>query len=91
MMMSTVLGFIFIAMVFMAFGIFSIIKPNLIGAELKWVKYKYIYLPKYEKSTNEYYHKQIKVVGVGLIGAAIIMIIISAGYFINPDIISLFK
>lgn len=77
------------AILFMIFGILSIYKPSIIGAEFYWIKYKFFYIPKYKTSTNEYYHKQIKIVGLGVLFASIIMFIVTIAYVINPDVLNL--
>lgn len=58
--------------ILMTFGVLSLQKPNLVGADFYWSKYKWFYIPKYKKATNKYYEHQIKVIGVGLILSAVV-------------------
>ncbi|WP_242872055.1 hypothetical protein [Clostridium ragsdalei] len=74
--------------IFLIFGgILSIRKPNIVGADFYWVKYKWYYIPRYKKSTNIYYQHQIKVIGVGLIVAAVILLVFATVYVIYPPIV----
>lgn len=59
----------------MIFGVLSIRKPDIVGADFYWAKYKWFYIPKYKKATNKYYEHQIKVVGIGLILSAVILLV----------------
>ncbi len=59
----------------MIFGVLSIRKPDIVGADFYWSKYKWFYIPKYKKATNKYYEHQIKVVGIGLIISAVILLV----------------
>lgn len=68
-------------------GIISIRKPNIAGADFYWTKYKWYYIPRYKKTTNIYYHHQIKVVGVGLIGGAVILLVFAIAYVIYPPLL----
>jgi len=65
------------ALLFMVFGLISIFKPNIIGKECYWVKYKHFYIPKYKDTTNKHYLKQIRVVGIGLTLSSLVMFIVS--------------
>ncbi|KOA18730.1 hypothetical protein CLHOM_30140 [Clostridium homopropionicum DSM 5847] len=76
------------AILFMIFGIVSIYKPSIIGRECYWIKRKFFYIPRYKISTNEYYHNQIKIVGLGVLIASIIMFIFTIAYVINPDVLN---
>lgn len=58
--------------ILITFGVLSLQKPNLVGADFYWSKYKWFYIPKYKKATNKYYEHQIKVIGVGLILSAVV-------------------
>lgn len=58
-------------------GMLSIHRPDIVGADFYWAKYKWYYIPKYKKSTNKYYEQQIKMVGVGLIASAVILLVLS--------------
>lgn len=60
----------------MIFGVLSVRKPDIVGADFYWAKYKWFYIPKYKKATNKYYEHQIKVVGIGLIMSAVILLVI---------------
>ena len=77
------------ATLLMIFGIVSIYKPSIIGRECYWIKHKFLYIPKYRISTNEYCHNQIKIVGLGVLIASIIMFVFTIAYVINPDVLNL--
>jgi len=79
------------AILFMIFGIVSIYKPSVVGRECYWIKHKFFYIPKYKISTNQYYHNQIKIVGLGLLVASIIMFVFTIAYVINPNVLNLIK
>jgi hypothetical protein len=49
------------------FGIISWRKPDLIGSEFYWSKYKWFYIPNYRKTTNQQYQHQIRIIGIGLL------------------------
>lgn len=74
-------------MLFAIVGILSIYKPNIIGAEFHWTKYKWFYIPKYTVITNKFYEKYIKLVGIGFIVAAVVMFVVSIVYVFYPSII----
>jgi hypothetical protein len=57
---------------FMTVGMLALLKPDIAGGEFYLVKYKKFYLIKNRKTSNKYYEKQIRIVGVGLLGATII-------------------
>lgn len=77
---NTFLAMIITAMIFAILGILSIYKPNNIGSEFYWSKYKCFYLPKHIKPTNKYYLKYIKIIGLGLILSAVVLLVISVVY-----------
>lgn len=76
--------------ILMIFGVLSLQKPELVGADFYWSKYKWFYIPKYKKATNKYYEHQIKVIGVGLILSAVILLVFMLIYVIYPPIRLLF-
>lgn len=76
--------------ILMIFGVLSLQKPDLVGADFYWSKYKWFYIPKYKKATNKYYEHQIKVIGVGLIMSAVILLVFMLIYVIYPPIRLLF-
>lgn len=45
------------------FGVLSWRKPDLIGSEFYWSKNKCFYIPRYKKTKNMQYQKQIRIVG----------------------------
>lgn len=74
------------ALILMIFGVLSLQKPDLVGADFYWSKYKWFYIPKYQKATNKYYEHQIKVIGVGLILSAVILLVFMLIYVVSPPI-----
>lgn len=83
--------FIITTILFMTVGILSLTKPNWVGSEISWTKHKWIYIPKYKQSTNKYYHKQIQFIGLGFVLASIVMVLFTAVYIFDPEILLLFK
>ena len=53
--------------ILMILGVLSLQKPDIVGVDFYWAKYKWFYIPKYKRATNKYYKHQIKVIGIGLI------------------------
>lgn len=60
----------------MTFGIISCKYPELMGAELSWSKDKWFYKPKYKKTKNEQYMKQIRILGKGLLVSVPITVVL---------------
>lgn len=75
------------AMLLAILGILSIYKPNIIGAEFCWSKYKCFYIPKYIKPTNIYYLNYIKIIGMGFIFSSVVLLAVYAFY---PSILFIF-
>ncbi len=73
---NLIIGSFVILVPFILFGVLSLLKPEIIGADFYWRKYKRIYLPNWRQVDNPQYHRQIRIVGVGLIVAPIIAMII---------------
>lgn len=71
-------------------GVLSLRKPSIVGADLYLSKYKWLYIPRFKKTTNKYYEHQIKVIGIGLIISAALILTFMIIYIIYPPIISLF-
>ncbi|AHF06114.1 hypothetical protein [Desulfitobacterium metallireducens] len=91
MKVSTLLALMIVAMLFAILGILSIYKPNIIGAEFYWAKWKCFYVPKYIKPTNKYYLNYIKIIGLGFIFSAVVLLIVSVVYAFYPPILSIFQ
>ena len=70
----------------MSFGVLSLKKPEIIGADFYWQRYKWFYIPKYKKTENRYYEHMIKVIGIGLILSSLISIVIVLIYTLYPYI-----
>lgn len=70
----------------MSFGMLSLKKPEIIGADFYWYKYKWFYIHKYKKTENRYYEHMIKVIGIGLILSSLISIAIVLIYTLYPYI-----
>ena len=68
-------GAFIILVPFVFFGVLSLIKPEIIGADFYWRKYKRIYIPGWRRVNNPQFHRQIRIVGVGLIVAPIVAFI----------------
>lgn len=62
---------------FIIFGILSWKKPDLIGSEFYWSKFKWFYVPKYRKTKNQQYQHQIKTLGIGLLLSSPLIVIAS--------------
>ena len=75
----------------MSLGVLSLQKPDIVGVDFYWSKYKWFYIPKYKKATSKYYKHQIKVIGIGLIMTAVILLIFMLIYVIYPTIKLLFQ
>ncbi|ADL52067.1 hypothetical protein [Clostridium cellulovorans] len=71
-------------------GILSLRKPDIVGADFYWSKYKWFYIPKYKKATNKYYQHQIKIIGIALIMSAVILLVFMITCAIYPPILSVF-
>ncbi|MDV3427773.1 MAG: hypothetical protein LIR50_12235, partial [Bacillota bacterium] len=71
-------------------GILLIYKPNIIGAEFYWSKYKWFYIPKYIKPINIYYLNYINIIGVGFILSSVVLLVISVVYVFYPPILFIF-
>lgn len=89
--MEIIKGSIVTIIILMLFGLLSLRKPDIVGADFYWSKYKWFYMPKYKKATNKYYEHQIKVIGIGLIISAVILLVVMMIYVIYPPIILLFQ
>ena len=73
------------------FGVLSLRKPEVVGADFYWSKHKWFYIPKYKKATNKYYQHQIKVIGMASIIAAIILLAFIITSAIYPPILLFFQ
>lgn len=89
--MGIIGGSIVTSIILMLFGLLSLRKPDIVGADFYWAKYKWFYMPKYKKATNKYYEHQIKVIGIGLIMSSVILLVVMMVYVIYPPIILLFQ
>jgi hypothetical protein len=72
--------------ILMVFGMLSLQKPDIVGADFYWSKYKWFYIPKYKKATNKYYEHQIKVIGIGSIMSAVMLVVFMMIYAAYPPI-----
>jgi hypothetical protein len=79
-------GTMIVIIILMIFGVLSLQKSDIVGADFYWSKYKWFYIPKYKKATNKYYEHQIKVIGIGLIISAVILLVFMVIYIIYPPI-----
>lgn len=86
MRVGTLIGLIITSIILLILGILSIYKPNIMGAEFCWSKYKWIYVPKYINPTNMYYLNYIKVIGFGFILSSLVLLVISVVYVFYPQI-----
>ena len=84
--MEIIKGTIIVIIILMIFGVLSLQKSDIVGADFYWSKYKWFYIPKYKKATNKYYEHQIKVIGLGLIISAVILLVVMLIYIIYPPI-----
>lgn len=91
MNVNTVIGFVVTTILLMIIGILSLLKADLVGVEFYWQRHNWFYIPKYRKSTNTYYHNQIRVLGIGFIVSSLVMLILTVFYVVNPDILLLLK
>ena len=73
---SMPIGELIVMAPFILFGVLSLLKPESAGADFYWRKHRGIYVPSWRRVNNPQYHRQIRIVGVGLIVAPIIAIII---------------
>ena len=89
--MEIIKGSIITIIILMIFGVLSLQKPDIVGADFYWSKYKWFYIPKYKKATNKYYEHQIKVIGIGSIMSAVILLVFMLIYVIYPPIRLLFQ
>lgn len=89
--MGIIKGSIASIIILMLLGIFSLRKPDIIGADFYWSKCKWFYMPRYKKATNKYYEHQIKVIGIGLIMSAVLLLVFMIIYVIYPPILFLFQ
>ncbi|WP_368240789.1 hypothetical protein [Clostridium paraputrificum] len=67
-------------------GVLSLKKPDIVGVDFYLAKYKWFYIPKYKRATNKYYKHQIKVIGIGLIMSAVVLLVFMLIYAIYPPI-----
>lgn len=89
--MEIIKGSIITIIILMIFGVLSLQKPDIVGADFYWSKYKWFYIPKYKKATNKYYEHQIKVIGIGSIVSSVILLVFMLIYVIYPPIRLLFQ
>lgn len=87
---NALFALIITAILFAILGLLSIYKPNIIGAEFCWSKYKCFYVPKYIKPTNKYYLNYIKIIGLGFILSAVVLFVISVVYVFHPSVLLIF-
>lgn len=89
--MEIIKGSIIIIIILMSLGVLSLQKPDIVGVDFYWTKYKWFYIPKCKKATNKYYKHQIKVIGIGLMMSAVILLVFMLTYVIYPNIRLLFQ
>lgn len=70
----TISVLIWVELTLIIIGLLSVCRPEWVGLELQWVKRNRLVCPRYNKTTNLHYIRQIRVVGFGVLLSCIALV-----------------